>query len=424
MAIIDDAIRRHVWTWVVGGLCAFTACILSFIQIGAHVRYNFSPMAKFEIRILILVPIYAICAWFGLYYKELTEYYDVVRETYEAVALYCFYRFLVVYIGGEERLKEILAEKHRRKERAQNHYRTQDLEHSGSEHKADEKKEENKENKEKETQENADHDVEIPVDMAWLKYGSHLGIARHFFKEWNLIGQFRYCTMVGILQYVPMRVFWTIVAFILEHQGKFEKGVWSPTVAFPYYIITANISQIWALYCLILFYHTLYDEIREIKPLGKLISIKLLVFAVFWQQLILTLMIRLQVLVASETYSIEEEAYTLQDFLICIEMFLLSISHIYIWPAKEFYTPQEEANARPLVKRMGSIINPTDIVKDMIRVAHRGESAKILETHNEDSPQSGGPYHRADDEDHADQPQQAKSPVSHLEVESDYQSTK
>jgi len=261
--------------------------------------------------------------------------------------------------------------------------------------------------------------------MAWLAYGRHLGILKYLLKEWHLTRQFRYYTMVGILQYVPVRVFWAIVAFILEHRQKFEKGIWDPNVAYPYYIITVNISQIWALYCLILFYHTLFEEIKEIKPLGKLVSIKLLVFAVFWQQLILTLLVRLQLITSSSTYSIEEEAYTLQDFLICIEMLLLSISHIYIWPAKEFYSPQQaEPTLRPIVNRMASVINPTDIVHDIIRVTRRGESAKVLEMPTDDSPQSG-PYHRSDlDYNAFDQPKQCHSPISHLEVESERQNSK
>lgn len=362
-------IDRHVWAWAIGGVFAYVALIIACVHIALHMKYNSSQMFKYEVRILFMVVVYCLCGWWGLYQKQYTEYYDLLRETYEAIVVYSFYRFLVVYIGGEEKLRDHLQAKHDKKERAKAHW-------SQAHSKETEMKENPKTNgevpkeetntEETNTEETNEPKKEEVPDKEWMHFGSHLGVFRFLLSDWHLTQKFAYYTKLGILQYVPVRLLWAFIGFILEHTHHFEKGVWSPKVGFPYYIITVNISQVWAVYNLLVFYHTMFEEIKGIKPLGKFLSIKLMVFCVFWQQLFLNACVRFRAIEETDTYSVTQVADSLQDFLICIEMFILAISHLTIWPAKEFYmTDHHMPIDRSHIHRLGSVLYPGDMFKDM-----------------------------------------------------------
>lgn len=68
---------------------------------------------------------------------------------------------------------------------------------------------------------------------------------------------------------------------ICELSGVYGESDFSPKVAFPYMIAINNLSQFVAMYCLVLFYRANKTELKPMKPIGKFLCIKAVVFFSF-----------------------------------------------------------------------------------------------------------------------------------------------
>jgi hypothetical protein len=138
-----------------------------------------------------------------------------------------------------------------------------------------------------------------------------------------------------------------------EFGGKYEEGEFSGSNPWLYLIITTNISQIWALYCLVLFYKATKEELQPIKPLGKFLCIKAVVFFSFWQSVFLAI---LQAAGAFNSINPDKKKNTckpdcngwdatqIQDLLICTEMLIAAIAHHFVFSYKPFI---DHAASRP-----------------------------------------------------------------------------
>jgi len=58
--------------------------------------------------------------------------------------------------------------------------------------------------------------------------------------------------------------------------------------AYPWTTFVISVSQMYALYCLVHFYHGTHKALEDISPFAKFISIKMIVFFSFWQGLALS----------------------------------------------------------------------------------------------------------------------------------------
>jgi hypothetical protein len=104
---------------------------------------------------------------------------------------------------------------------------------------------------------------------------------------------------------------------------------------------------------MIIFYYATHNELSPINPVGKFLSVKALVFFTWWQSVAISLLYQAGMMpsyTVGEQYNWtpEDVAKGIQDYLICIEMFVAAVVHIYVFPHSE-YTPQAvEARTRSL----------------------------------------------------------------------------
>ncbi|KAF9571650.1 hypothetical protein EC968_000318 [Mortierella alpina] len=95
-----------VWA---AGLFAFSSTLISLVAIWMQLKNYRKPLLqRFVVRILWMVPIFAISSWISLVSLDMAFYVDAFRDIYEAFVIYCFFNLLVCYLGGERSLLVML----------------------------------------------------------------------------------------------------------------------------------------------------------------------------------------------------------------------------------------------------------------------------------------------------------------------------
>ncbi|XP_013185709.1 transmembrane protein 184C [Amyelois transitella] len=275
---------------LVAGGFVLLALPISVWQIIQHVVHYTKPsLQKHIIRILWMVPIYALNAWLGLEFPEQSIYMDSLRECYEAYVIYNFMKYLLNYLNEDRDLEEFL-----------------------------------------ETKPQVYHIFPLCCLTPWEMGSEFVHNCKH-----------------GILQYTLVRPLTTVISVICELCGVYGESDFSPNVAFPYMIAFNNLSQFVAMYCLVLFYMANKPELKPMKPIGKFLCIKAVVFFSFFQGVIINILVYCGVISSlfdiSDKDKIKIISSKLQDFLICIEMFLAAVAHHYSFTYKAFVSPLDSS---------------------------------------------------------------------------------
>jgi hypothetical protein len=204
-------------------MCVVIACTISFAHIFGHVHYNKEAQSrKYAIRIVSMVPVYALDGLFALEHPHLSFMFGLFRCGYEAFVLYSFIQYLLTAVGGAVALAKNL-----------------------------------------QAQENGS----APTAACC----GHKGAS------------FVRCTVLGTLQYVPCMIFCIILSYMSWSEGKYEEGEFALDNGWFWVSLIQGISQTWALTCLAFFYQGVKHQLREIKPLLKFVAIKLVVFFTWYQ---------------------------------------------------------------------------------------------------------------------------------------------
>ncbi|XP_030943484.1 protein LAZ1 homolog 2 [Quercus lobata] len=290
-AYADAYQRLHQPALITAGCFVVVALILSIFLILQHLRYYTNPAEqKWIVAVLFMVPVYATELIISLWFPKASLACDILRNCYEAFALYSFGSYLIACLGGESRVIELLENKSR-KQLGEPLLEGED---------------ENRTVQER-------------------------SFSNFFFKPCTLGKDLLAIEKFGLVQYMILKTVCAFLALLLELFGVYGDGEFKWNYGYPYIAVVLNFSQMWALYCLVKFYNVAHERLQSIKPLAKFISFKAIVFATWWQGVGIALLHTIGVLPK------EGKLQTgLQDFLICMEMAIAAVAHVYVFPVEPY----------------------------------------------------------------------------------------
>ncbi|KAL6342262.1 hypothetical protein AAG906_006887 [Vitis piasezkii] len=112
MWLLDlDAKPPSVYSWAISNASIFVlvALVLSMYLFVEHLAaYNQPEEQKFLIGLILMVPVYALESFLSLLGSNAAFNCQIIRDCYEAFALYCFERYLIACLGGEKSTVEFM----------------------------------------------------------------------------------------------------------------------------------------------------------------------------------------------------------------------------------------------------------------------------------------------------------------------------
>ncbi|KAJ3012193.1 hypothetical protein HKX48_006406 [Thoreauomyces humboldtii] len=147
-------------------------------------------------------------------------------------------------------------------------------------------------------------------------------------------------------------------------------GVLCPNSSSPahgqFYVTYINlISSTLAVYGLFTLYIVINKDIKEHKPLWKILAVKFIVFFSFWQGLVLDGLISVGVITSNRFYDSEGAADMINAFLACFEMVIAALLHLKAFPASEFIEPGNEGLKTQVWPSILDALSPMHILADI-----------------------------------------------------------
>ncbi|XP_031745123.1 protein LAZ1 isoform X2 [Cucumis sativus] len=283
------------WATLAAAALVILTLVLSLYLLFEHLSaYKNPEEQKFLIGVILMVPTYGVESFVSLVYPSISVYLEILRDCYESFAMYCFGRYLVACLGGEEGTIAFLEREGR------SNTKTPLLEHSS--------------------------------EKGTIKHVFPMNL---FLKPWKIGGWVYHVIKIGIVQYMMIKSLTSILAVVLENFGVYCEGDFNFKCGYPYMAVVLNFSQTWALYCLIQFYTVTKDELVHIKPLAKFLMFKSIVFLTWWQGVGIALLSAFDLFRSPVAQGLQFKS-SVQDFIICIEMAIASVIHLYVFTAKPY----------------------------------------------------------------------------------------
>lgn len=274
------------WVTTLSGYSSIVSSLIIFSSIILHLRNYRKPFQqRLMIRIQLIVPLFALSCFsmlqnptslFNRYFLE------SIREVYEAFVIYTFFSLLTDILGGERNIIIMT---------------------SGRE----------------------------PVE--------HPGVLRYMFPDIDISDPTTFLIIKrGILQYVWLKPIICTSTILTELLGWYDVNDVSATSIYFWLTILYNLSVTMSLYCLAMFWKVLWNDLKPFKPVGKFLCVKLIIFASYWQGVMLAICNYTGILPGSETTNTNNTniGVYIQNALLCIELIAFAIGHWYSFSYKPF----------------------------------------------------------------------------------------
>lgn len=211
---------------------------------------------------------------------EQAVYFQSLREIYEAYVIYCFMRYLLHFLGDEKKLVLRLAT--------------------------------------------------MPA------YHGHHRPPFCCLMPWQMGHEFLRRCKAGVFQYVVIRFCLTILALSLHCLGWYDEGNYSLKSSFVWMTLVNCVSQTWALYSLLMFYHCSQKDLLTMRPFAKFMCIKVVIFFSWWQALAVSILVKYGHINDAHGHSAQQVATLIEDLLICMEMLVAAVAFLHSFPVSEY----------------------------------------------------------------------------------------
>ena len=244
--------------------------------------------------ILLMPAIYIFFSTLTIWVNDDKGYLLLVRDIYEALVIYAFFKLLCAYVGY---------------------------------------------NPDKPSKE--DIDFKVCTIMGEKGPKPHQFPFKCCLKPLNLVSYeearkvYRVCKY-GILQYIPIKALLAVLTFIAIYKAG-EGVLYDICGAFSF------LSVCLALYWLVFFFHIFYEDLKPYRPLRKLLIIKGILFLTFWQEQVLNFC---GVYMSTSRYippqNRADASVILSCLLVDIEMVIMSVLTTFCFSYKDFRIGKEQ----------------------------------------------------------------------------------
>ncbi|ORY82599.1 organic solute transporter Ostalpha-domain-containing protein, partial [Protomyces lactucae-debilis] len=274
----------QTWPLVAAGCASIFSTFVSIISLWTHLKQYRKPiMQRYVVRIMLMVPLYAIASWCSLLSFTAADFIDPIRDVYEAFVIYCFFNLLVNYLGGE---RSIIIMTHGRAPKA------------------------------------------------------HPWPMRYCCSKVDISDPYTFLTIKrGILQYAWLKPALALATVIMKATGTFQEGYIGLSSGYFWSGLLYNVSITISLYCLAMFWVCLHDDLVPFRPVPKFLVIKLVIFASYWQGFALSLLVAAGFIPDSPGYSADNISVAIQDLLTCFEMPFFALAHWYAFSVSDYADP-------------------------------------------------------------------------------------